>query len=101
MYPDLSSFLRDGKTALAKGPIGLIMVEDDVEVRSTIEHHLRAGFQALVVFASDEIVPLAGLDPNVHWVTHDMSEDAALENLLCDGKSFTRLPGVFGEGEAP
>ena len=28
-------------------------------------------------------------------------EDAALENLLCDGKSFTRLPGVYGEGEAP
>lgn len=81
-YPDLSSFLRDGKAALAKGPVGMIMVEDNVEIRSTIDHHLRAGFQALIVFASDEIVPLADLDPSVHWVTHDMSEDAALERAV-------------------
>lgn len=82
MYPDLSSFLRDGKAALAKGPIGMIMVEDEIEVRSTIDHHLRCGFQSLVVFAGSEIVPLADLDANVHWVTHDMSEDAALETAV-------------------
>ena len=27
-------------------------------------------------------------------------EDAALENLRCEGKLFTRLAGVFGEGDA-
>lgn len=81
-YPDLASFLRTGKAALAKGPIGLIMVEDTVEIRSTIDHHLRAGFQSLVVFASDEIAPLGGLDDCVHWVGHDMSEDGALETAV-------------------
>lgn len=78
-YPSLTAFLRDGKTALAKGPVGLIMVEDSVEVRSTIDHHLRAGFKALIVFAGPDIVPLADLDPAVHWVVHDMAEDGALE----------------------
>lgn len=82
MYPSLAAFLRDGKAALVKGPVGLIMVEDAVEIRSTIDHHLRAGFRALVVFAGDEITPLAGLDPNVHWVTYDMAEDAALETAV-------------------
>ena len=82
IYANLSAFLQQGKAALAKGPVGLIMVEDDVEIRSTIDHHLRVGFQAIVVFAGNEIAPLDNLEPNVDWVTHDMAEEAALETAV-------------------
>jgi len=81
-YPNLTAFLRDGKAALAKGPVGLIMVEDDVEIASTLDHHLRIGFQALIVFAGDEIAAPEDLDPCVQWVTHDMAEDFALETAV-------------------
>lgn len=92
-HANLDSFLRDGKAALAKGPVGLIMVEDDVEIRSTIDHHFHTGFQTLVVFAGDEIMPLEGLDDCVHWVTHDMSADCALENAV--NAVIAAAPGIW------
>ncbi len=81
-YPDLTSFLRDGKAALSNGPVGLIMVEDDIEVTSTITHHLNLGFRALVVFAAKDIPQPNDQDSRVHWVFHDMTEDAALERAV-------------------
>ena len=92
-YPNLSTFLRNGKAALAKGPVGLIMAEDNVEIQSTIDHHLRAGFQALVVFAGDEIAPFEELAPNVHWVVHDMTADAALETAV--NRVIAAAPGLW------
>jgi hypothetical protein len=92
-YPNISTFLRDGKAALAKGPVGLIMVEDDIEIKSTIDHHLRAGFHALVVFAGGEIASLEDLPSNVHWVVHDMAEDAALETAV--NSVIAAAPGLW------
>jgi hypothetical protein len=42
--------IRKGKSQLAKGPIALIFVEDDVEIDSTIRHHIDLGFPKVVVF---------------------------------------------------
>jgi hypothetical protein len=49
-YPNLEAFLSGGRDALAKGPVGLIFVEDEVEIDSTLRHHLATGFRELVVF---------------------------------------------------
>jgi len=92
-YANLSSFMRDGKAALAKGPVALIMIEDDVEVRSTIDHHLRHGFRAVVAFADADIPMPDALDPQVHWVTHDMSGDAALETAV--NSVIKAMPGQW------
>ena len=92
-YANLSNFMRDGKAALAKGPVALIMIEDDVEVRSTIDHHLRHGFRAVVAFADADIPMPDALDPQVHWVTHDMSGDAALETAV--NSVIKAMPGQW------
>ena len=81
-YPDLSSFLRDGKAALAKGPIALIMMEDAVEVASTLRHHIALGFRTIVAFGAAEIAVPDSVDGPLHWVIHDMTEDAALETAV-------------------
>jgi len=39
------------RAALAKGPIGIVLAEDEIEVATTIRHHLDAGFRRLIVFA--------------------------------------------------
>ncbi|UXX83251.1 glycosyltransferase family 2 protein [Roseovarius pelagicus] len=49
-FTGLDDFTTRGKPALAKGPIALIFVEDDVEIDTTLRHHLDAGFRALIVF---------------------------------------------------
>lgn len=71
-YASLEAFLETGKAALAKGPVGMIMVEDSVEVDSTIRHHLALGFKALIVFIPDEIDIDPELEPRIHRVTRTM-----------------------------
>ena len=39
-HDSLSTFLSRGRAALARGPVGLVLVEDAVEVGSTIRHRL-------------------------------------------------------------
>lgn len=81
-YPDLATFLRSAKAALAKDPIALILIEDDVEVATTLRHHLNLGFKSVVAFAAADITPPEDIDPKVHWVVHDMMTDAALERAV-------------------
>jgi len=81
-YSSLKDFLARGGAALAKGPVALIMVEDLVEVESTIRYHQIAGFKALVVFAPQALeLPLA-LEDEIHRVAYSMAEEGALENAV-------------------
>ncbi|SFK80212.1 hypothetical protein [Shimia haliotis] len=53
IYTSINHLIREEKSALAKGPIALIFVEDDVEIDSTIRHHIDLGFLKVVVFMPD------------------------------------------------
>ncbi|NDV01798.1 glycosyltransferase family 2 protein [Pseudoroseicyclus tamaricis] len=50
-YESLSSLLSARPAALAKGPVAAIVAEDEVELGSTLAHHLRCGFATLLLFA--------------------------------------------------
>lgn len=81
-YPSVSQFLRDGKAVLAKGPIAVVLMEDDVETASTIAHHLKCGFNAVITVGAPEITLETDSDPRVHHVTHDMLADGALCDVM-------------------
>ena len=49
-YASLDDILLNGKAALGKGPIAIILAEDAVEVSSTLQHHLDAGFLQVLHF---------------------------------------------------
>ncbi len=70
-FTSLNQFLKEGTAALAKGPIALILLEDDVEVGSSIRHHLDAGFKSVVTFGAADIDLPDGLPANVHRVDFD------------------------------
>lgn len=92
-YSSLSGFVTEAKQAYAKGPLGIIFAEDDVELASTIRHHLDAGFAALVLLASAELQVDSALEAKVHRVDCDVYADGALElavNTLIDA-----APGVW------
>jgi len=43
-YTSLDQMIRTDGAKLAKGPIAIVMVEDDVEVDTTLRHHQQSGF---------------------------------------------------------
>ncbi|MDV4145791.1 MULTISPECIES: hypothetical protein [Shimia] len=49
-YDTLTAFLRDGADHLAKGPVALVFVEDEVEIDTTIRHHQALGFKKVIAF---------------------------------------------------
>ena len=81
-YESLTDFLNTGGEALIKGPVALILVEDMVEVDTTIRHHIMAGFKSVVVFAPDLLVLPEELERIVHRVNYDMMADQATETAV-------------------
>ena len=72
-YSSLDDFLARGQVHLAKGPIALVFAEDQVELGSTLRHHLDAGFKALVVFAPDDFKLPKDVEPRVVRVHYDVT----------------------------
>lgn len=67
-HPSLDAFLSDGRKALTRGPVALVFAEDLVEVDSTVEHHLNAGFAELVLFAPAELNLSRVAEAQIHRV---------------------------------
>jgi hypothetical protein len=81
-YSSIKEFLAQGGAALAKGPVALIMVEDLVEVESTIRFHQLAGFRSVVAFAPPELELLPALEDTIHRIDYDMSAPQALTTAV-------------------
>ncbi len=54
-FETLNDALRGPAITQAKGPVGIVIAEDDVEVAATIAHHRKAGFKTLVLAAPAEL----------------------------------------------
>lgn len=78
----LETFLKHGKAALAQGPVAIILVEDLVEVESTITHHIRAGFKTIVVFAPPALTLPPALEAQIHLIPWNMFAADALTRAV-------------------
>ena len=92
-YPDLKTCLAAGPASLGKGPVGIILVEDQVELDSTIRHHLDAGFRKLLVFAGPHIIVPDTFEAQIDRVDCDMSADGMLELVV--NSLIAAAPGVW------
>lgn len=92
-YPSISTLTNDARRSLSKGPVALILIEDDAEVSSTISHHANAGFAHLIAFCAPERTLPADLPDRLHRVDFDVSADAALEVIL--NTMIAALPGQW------
>ena len=81
-YSGLGGFLSHGKAALARGPVALIFAEDAVELDSTLRHHLRLGFRAVVVFMPAVFDLADDLAATVHRVDYSCFGEAAVETAV-------------------
>lgn len=92
-YPSITALTNDARRSLSKGPVALILIEDDAEVSSTINHHANAGFAHLIAFCAPERTLPANLPDRLHRVDFDVSADHALEVIL--NTMIAALPGQW------
>jgi len=92
-YSGVAALLQDGRALLAKGPVALIFVEDEIETDSTLRHHLDLGFQAVIAF----MPPSFGLAPDVAErivrVDHDLKREAGHVDVV--NRAIAAAPGMW------
>ena len=86
-HDDTASFLHRSAGALSKGPVAVILVEDEVEVASTLRHHLARGFNTVLALGMPVPALPEDLEDRVHVITADVSDAAAAMNPLIDAAS--------------
>lgn len=81
-YSGLEDFTARGMGALAGGPVALIFAEDGAEVESTIRHHAKAGFRAVVLFAPEDLAFTGDLPETAHVVRYDTLAEGAMPRAV-------------------
>jgi hypothetical protein len=81
-HPSFARFLADAQTHLGKGPVALILVEDAVEIVSTLAHHLDAGFDPVICLCADAIPLPEEIEAQIHRVTHDVHVPGAMADAV-------------------
>lgn len=92
-YRGIDEFLERGRRALAKGPVALIFVEDEIEIETSLRHHVEKGFRSVVMLAPDEIAVPAALAGTVHRVVCDVHADGAVPAAV--NRIAAAAPGVW------
>lgn len=77
-YSSIDQFLDMAKPAPGKGPVALIMAEDNCEIAATLRHHLDLGFGRVVLLAGDEIIVPPELDARIDRIDTDAFAEGAL-----------------------
>ncbi|NCO22716.1 MAG: hypothetical protein GW905_12125, partial [Rhodobacterales bacterium] len=81
-FTSLTDFAARGAVFLAKGPVAIIILEDAVEVESTLRHHLDRGFRTLIVVALPEIALPQELPASVLRVDHNTKATDAFVTIV-------------------
>ncbi|MEZ5777316.1 MAG: hypothetical protein R3E44_03045 [Paracoccaceae bacterium] len=81
-FTSLRDFLSARAGLLARGPAALIFVEDTVEIASTVLHHLKLGFQPVVVFLPEAIAIPEEVAEHAEWVRHDTHAAKAVPDAV-------------------
>ena len=81
-YQSLTDMISAEAAALAKGPIAIIMVEDDVEVDTTLRHHQQMGFRSVIVLMPAVFDLPRDLQETVIRVDYDVYTEGAMENAI-------------------
>lgn len=81
-YSNLQDFLQNNAGALKLGPIAILLIEDPVEIDTTIRHHIGLGFKEILVFIGDEIEIPADLEKLVHRISADIFADGSTQTIV-------------------
>lgn len=54
-HPPLAAWLARRPAAVARGPLSVLLIEDEVEVASTLDHHIAAGFRHILALSPEPL----------------------------------------------
>lgn len=92
-HPDLTALLDRKRADLGKGPLAIVLAEDDVEIASTVSHLLGSGFRNVILLVPKDVPPGPETNPKVHVVSHDVFAEGAL--VAAVNQIIARLPGTW------
>ncbi len=81
-YLSLDQFLVAEKASLAKGPVAMILAEDNVEVDTTLRHHLDIGFAPVILLAAPQLELPAELEAKIARVDTQVFETGILQRMV-------------------
>ena len=81
-YTSLNHFVTSQKATLTNGPIAIVLVEDDVEVDTTLRHHLQLGFTHVLALMPEMFDLPRDLQETVHRIDFDLSKEGATETAV-------------------
>ncbi len=81
-YSGLPEFLKSAKTVLGKGPVAMIFAEDEIELDTTLRHHLHLGFRAVLVFVVDLWDCPPDLEDKIHRITYNPNAENAVPKAV-------------------
>lgn len=92
-YPSLERFLRVAKSALAKGPVAMVFCEDEVEIDTTLRHHMQSGFATVLAFMPEQFALAPDVAEQVHRIPFAPAEDRAVPRVV--NAVIAAAPGVW------
>lgn len=78
-FDNLKSFASSVEAVPKKGPVAIVLVEDDVEVATTLRHHQQAGFLHLIAFMPSSFDLPRDLQDSVIRIDYDVTAEGAAE----------------------
>lgn len=86
MHRPLSAFLADRPAILKRGPLAVILVEDDAVVVETLRHHVQCGFRHVLALSTDPLGIPTDLAPsvtNLHWdMGNPLAHQGAMNTII-------------------
>ncbi|WP_415921590.1 glycosyltransferase family 2 protein [Tateyamaria sp. SN6-1] len=93
-FQTLDAYVKSADTLPKKGPVAIMLAEDEVEVDTTLRHHQQAGFKHIVAFMPAEFSLPRDLEESVVHVVHDTSRADAME-MAVNGMIAAVPPGTW------
>ncbi|GHF36423.1 hypothetical protein [Seohaeicola zhoushanensis] len=92
-HPSLDAFLAGQAGALAKGPVALVFVEDEVEVETTLRHHLDCGFRSVLALMPDAFALAEDVAKRVQRISFETTQPDALFEAV--NRVIEAAPGAW------
>lgn len=92
-HTTLSDFLKTAVPDLAKGPLAIILVEDEIEVATTLRHHIQSGFAEVLALMPSTMQLPADLQARVHRIDCDVTPEGAARDAI--NRIIAGAPGAW------
>lgn len=87
--PTLAAFLRRQPDAIGRGPLAIVLIEDDAVVAETLRHHLRLGFRHILALSPEPLAlpaeiagEIDGRVTNLIWNTRQPAAHVGAVNAV-------------------